>query len=82
MIISWGSHRQLCNKMLLDSKYFLVEKMQFQALQKRAKETKRQEAVSEVRQKNGGIKLIQKFKRKSDSENLLVVVHRQGFCWN
>lgn len=59
-----GSHRQLCNKLLLDSKYFLVEKMQFQALQKRAKETKRQEAVSEVRQKNGGIKLIQKFKRK------------------
>ena len=38
--------------------------MQFRALQKRAKETKRQEAVSEVRQKNGGIKLIQKFKRK------------------
>ena len=59
-----GSHRQLCNKLLLDSKYFLVEKMQFQALQKRAKETKREEAVSEIRQKNGSIRRIQKFKRK------------------
>lgn len=58
------SHRQLCNKMLLDSKYFLVEKMQFQALQKRAKETKRQEAISEIRQKDGSVKRIQKFKRK------------------
>ena len=58
------SHRQLCNKLLLDSKYFLVEKMQFQALQKRAKETKRQEAVSEIRQKDGSVKRIQKFKRK------------------
>ena len=36
------NHRELCNKLITIAKYFPVEKMHFQALQKRAKETKRQ----------------------------------------
>lgn len=59
-----GSHRELCNKLLSNAKYFPVEKMNFQALQKRAKETKRQETKTEVKQKNGTVKVIQKYKRK------------------
>ena len=59
-----GSHRELCNKLLSNARYFPVEKMNFQALQKRAKETKRQETKTEVKQKNGTIKVIQKYKRK------------------
>ena len=42
------SHRKLCNKLITIAKYFSVEKMHFQALQKRAKETKRQEKKTEV----------------------------------
>ena len=38
--------------------------MNFQALQKRAKETKRQEKKTEVKQKDGTVKVIQKYKRK------------------
>ena len=38
--------------------------MHFQALQKRAKETKRQEKKTEVKQKDGTVKVIQKYKRK------------------
>ena len=41
-----------------------MEKMHFQALQKRAKETKRQEKKTEVKQKDGTVKVIQKYKRK------------------
>ena len=58
------SHRELCNKLITIAKYFPVEKMHFQALQKRAKETKRQEKKTEVKQKNGTVKVIQKYKRK------------------
>ena len=59
-----GSHRELCNKLLSNARYFPVEKMNFQALQKRAKETKRQEKKTEVKQKDGTVKVIQKYKRK------------------
>ena len=58
------SHRELCNKLITIAKYFPVEKMHFQALQKRAKETKRQEKKTEVKQKDGTVKVIQKYKRK------------------
>ena len=42
------SHRKLCNKLITIARYFPVEKMHFQALQKKAKETKRQEKKTEV----------------------------------
>ena len=58
------SHRTLCNKLITIARYFPVEKMHFQALQKRAKETKRQEKKTEVKQKDGTVKVIQKYKRK------------------
>ena len=58
------SHRKLCNKLITIARYFPVEKMHFQALQKRAKETKRQEKKTEVKQKNGTVKVIQKYKQK------------------
>ena len=58
------SHRELCNKLITIARYFPVEKMHFQALQKRAKETKRQEKKTEVKQKDGTVKVIQKYKRK------------------
>ena len=58
------SHRKLCNKLITIARYFPVEKMHFQALQKRAKETKRQEKKTEVKQKDGTVKVIQKYKRK------------------
>ena len=38
--------------------------MHFQALQKKATETKRQEKKTEVKQKDGTVKVIQKYKRK------------------
>ena len=38
--------------------------MHFQALQKKAKETRRQEKKTEVKQKDGTVKVIQKYKRK------------------
>ena len=58
------SHRELCNKLLSIARYFPVEKMHFQALQKKAKETRRQEKKTEVKQKDGTVKVIQKYKRK------------------
>ena len=38
--------------------------MNFKALQRRAKETKRQEQVSEVKKKDGSVVQVQKFKKK------------------
>ena len=58
------SHRELCNKLITIARYFPVEKMHFQALQKKATETKRQEKKTEVKQKDGTVKVIQKYKRK------------------
>ena len=63
MLISL-SHRKLCNKLITIAKYFPVEKMHFQALQKKAKETRRQEKKTEVKQRDGTVKVIQKYKRK------------------
>ena len=58
------SHRELCNKLITIARYFPVEKMHFQALQKKAKETRPQEKKTEVKQKDGTVKVIQKYKRK------------------
>lgn len=58
------SHRELCNKLITIARYFPVEKMHFQALQKKATETKRQEKKTEVKHKNGTVKVIRKYKRK------------------
>ena len=52
--------------------------MHFQALQKRAKETKRQEKKTEVNQKNGTVKVIQKYKRKKRFGRFLLELKRKA----
>lgn len=58
------THRRFCNRILLSAKHFYVEKMDYAALQKRAKETMRQETVSEVKQRDGSVKMVRKYKKK------------------
>ena len=67
------SHRELCNKLITTAKYFPVEKMHFQALQKKAKETRRQEKKTEVKQKDGTVKVIQKYKHAFFDTMILTV---------
>ena len=50
--------------------------MHFQTLQKRAKETKRQEKKTEVKQKDGTVKVIQKYKRKKQRTEKCVGCHQ------
>lgn len=57
-------HKTLCNKLLKKYNHIIVEKMNFKSLQKRAKETKRQETSTEIKQKDGSVKSINKYKRK------------------
>lgn len=58
------SHRNLCNRLLEDSDSFIVERMYFSSLQKRKKATERQETTTAVRQKDGTVKSIRKYKKK------------------
>lgn len=58
------SHRNLCNRLLEDSDSFIVERMHFSSLQKRKKATERQETATAVRQKDGTVKNIRKYKKK------------------
>lgn len=58
------THRRLCNRILQSAKHFYVEKMDYAALQKRAKDTKRQEKALAVEQKDGSVKMVRKYKRK------------------
>lgn len=58
------SHCHLCNELLKDSNKFVIEPMNFKALAKRSKKTERQDKVSDVKQKDGTVKQIHKFKRK------------------
>ena len=53
------SHEILCNRLLNDSIVFVVEDMNFQALQKRTKQTERQDEPEMVKGK-----LVYKYKRK------------------
>lgn len=58
------SHESMINELLADSVNFIIEDMNFKGLQRRSKATKRQDTVSEIKQKDGEIKHIHKFKRK------------------
>ena len=58
------SHETLCNQLLAVGNTFLVEEMNFKALQKRSKTTVRQEKESSVITKNGTTKTIHKNKKK------------------
>ena len=58
------SHERMINDLLKDSVTFVVEDMSFKGLQRRAKKTERQEMVSDIKQKDGSIKEVRKYKRK------------------
>ena len=58
------SHRETCSRLLKAAKHFFVEKMDYAALLKRSKNTERQETASEVKQKDGTVKMVHKYKRK------------------
>lgn len=58
------SHERTINELLTDSVNFIVEDMSFQGLQRKAKATKRQDKVSDIRQKDDTMKQVYKYKRK------------------
>lgn len=58
------SHRNLCNRLLENADSFIVEKMNYAALAKRSSKTERQDKPTDVIQKDGTVKAVNKFKRK------------------
>lgn len=58
------SHEEMIKELIRDSSFFVVEKMSFRGLQKKAKKTERSEKTSDIRQKDGTTKQIHKYKRK------------------
>lgn len=58
------SHEQMTNELLANSITFIVEDMSFKGLQRRSKSTERQDAATDITQKDGSIKQVHKFKRK------------------
>lgn len=57
-------HGNLTNRMISSSSIFVVEPMDFKALAKRAKETKRQNKPSVIKTSDGSEKTVYKYKRK------------------
>jgi len=58
------SHEELCNKLLSDSNIFILEAMNYKGLQRKSKKTERSDELSAVKQKDGTVKHICKYKRK------------------
>lgn len=58
------SHRNLCNRLLENADSFIVEKMDYAALAKRSSKTERQDKSTDIVQKDGTVKTVNKFKRK------------------
>ena len=58
------SHREMINRLLAESINFIVEDMSFKGLARRAKETKRSDKTTEIKQKDGSVKAVNKFCRK------------------
>ena len=57
-------HENLLNRMIQSASSFVNEPMEFSALAKRSKKTERQDKLSEVKKKDGTVKLVRKYKRK------------------
>ena len=57
-------HENLLNRMILSASSFVNEPMEFSALAKRSKKTERQDKLSEVKKKDGSVKMVRKYKRK------------------
>ena len=54
----------LTNRILKLGDTFIIEDMNFKALQKKSKTTERSDKVSEIKQKDGTVKQVNKFKKK------------------
>ena len=57
-------HENLLNRMIQSASSFVNEPMEFSALAKRSKKTERQDKLSEVKKKDGTVKIVRKYKRK------------------
>lgn len=57
-------HENLLNRMIQSASSFVNEPMEFSALAKRSKKTERQDKLSEVKKKDGSVKIVRKYKRK------------------
>lgn len=58
------SHEEMINELLVESVNFVVEDMSFKGLQRKSKNTERSNKVSGIKQKDGSVKQIHKYKRK------------------
>ncbi|MCD7871801.1 MAG: hypothetical protein LUG21_00495 [Clostridiales bacterium] len=58
------SHEILANKIIYDGANIIVEDMNFKALMKLAKQTKRQDKPTLIKQKDGTVKEVYKYKKK------------------
>ena len=58
------SHRTLANQIVSLAETVITEPMDYKALQKKAKETKRQDIPSDIKQKDGSVKQVYKYKRR------------------
>ena len=52
----------MINKLLAESVNFVVEDMSFKGLQRKSKNTERSDKVSDIKQKDGSVKQIHKYK--------------------
>lgn len=57
-------HEETVKELLTDSVYFVTEEMCFKGLAKRSSKTERSETASNIKQKDGVVRKIHKFKRK------------------
>lgn len=58
------SHRAQCNRIIRAGNVVITEKMDYRALARRSKKTERQEKATEIRQKDGTVKTVRKYKKK------------------
>ncbi|MGN0240544.1 MAG: hypothetical protein ACI4CS_02560 [Candidatus Weimeria sp.] len=58
------SHNAQINRLLEDARYFTIEDMDYSALAKKSKATKRSDKASDVKTKDGTVKQVHKYKRK------------------
>lgn len=58
------SHEEIINRLLEESINYIVEDMSFKGLQRKARATERSDRLSEIRQKDGSVRQVHKYKRK------------------
>lgn len=58
------SHHTFINKVIQNTSEFILEPMNFKALQKKSKKTERQDEATPVKQKDSSLKMVCKYKRK------------------